>query len=265
MKIIDRTGDVYGRVVILHFVSRGKNGALWLGKCLCGNEKVFNIASLRSGAVRSCGCLSLERKHSGSNQMVHGDSRVGMVARLHSIWRGMLKRCNAPRSSTYSGYGGRGIRVCDEWLDYVVFKKWALESGYMDDLSIDRIDNDGNYCPSNCRWVDMKLQARNRRTTRWIYFQGEKKSLAEWCEKTGLGPGTITKRLKRGWPIEKTLTVEPYKLHTKERLIHFNGEAKNLSEWARRIGMNPQTLAYRLNKWGDPGKAITKPKLSIPG
>lgn len=139
----------------------------------------------------------------------HGDAKVGQVTRLHSIWRGIKKRCN-PSSKPYSNarYAGRGIELCDEWKDYGVFKEWALSNGYSDELSIERLDNDGNYSPDNCIWADKKTQARNRRTTRRIEIRGETKPLAEWLEITGITRSAYSMRLYRGQTPQKALGYE---------------------------------------------------------
>ena len=103
--------------------------------------------------------------------------------RIHGIWRGMKQRCQNPNCHSYKNYGGRGINICDEWLDFENFYEWALSSGYQDELQIDRINNDGNYEPSNCRWVTPKENARNKRNNRYITIDGETRCISEWCEK----------------------------------------------------------------------------------
>ena len=125
----------------------------------------------------------------------HGESRT----RLYSIHAQMIDRCTKPRKPEYKYYGGRGIKVCDEWLDWETFKKWAMENGYRDDLSIDRIDVNGNYEPSNCRWATRSEQMRNTRKTKYFVFEGIKKPLIEWCEQFGLKYGTVLTRIERGW------------------------------------------------------------------
>lgn len=136
----------------------------------------------------------------------HGDARAGAVKRLHNIWRGMLKRCSAaPGSEAHEKYAGRGISVCPQWRSYECFKAWALSSGYSDTLTIERIDNDGNYEPDNCTWKPMPEQARNRRTTRWIEARGIRASAAEWAERVGVKSATIRARLRLGWTVDEAL------------------------------------------------------------
>ena len=144
----------------------------------------------------------------------HGDAVNGRVAPLHNRWREMLKRCYSSGTKAYKKYGARGIQVCEEWrTSYITFKKWALDNGYEKGLSIDRIDNDGDYCPGNCRFATPKEQARNRRSSRFITYKGETKTVAEWAENTGLSPSLIVVRLDRlGWTVDETLSSPPFTL-----------------------------------------------------
>lgn len=129
---------------------------------------------------------------------IHRESHT----RLHNIWIGIKNRCYNPRNNKYQFYGARGIQVCDDWKnDYLSFRDWARSNGYEDNLTIGRIDVNGNYCPSNCRWVDRKAQARNRSTN--VFYKG--KCLAEWCEEVGISQSNLNNRLKLGWPMEKAL------------------------------------------------------------
>lgn len=205
---LDITGERYGRLVALRFFERRNARAYWLFQCDCGVEKVTGMAGVRSGLVRSCGCLHRERCRSGLNRTRHGDAKVGQVTRLHSIWRGMLKRCSPKSKDTR--YSLRGIVVCAEWQEYAAFKAWAEANGYSDDLSIDRIDNDGNYEPGNCRWADRKQQCRNRRSSRVLSAFGKEQTMAAWAEELGIGSPTINTRLVRGWTVEQALSTPPF-------------------------------------------------------
>lgn len=156
-KFIDLTGQRFGRLTV---IQRAENKGVitrWLCECDCGNEKVIRAQDLKEGKTQSCGCLRSELV--SERNYVHGHSEE----RIHNIWRGMKKRCLNPKSKSYKDYGARGIRICDEWLnDFQAFYDWAIANGYSDSLSIDRIDNDGNYRPSNCRWADRKTQNINQ-------------------------------------------------------------------------------------------------------
>lgn len=129
--------------------------------------------------------------------------------RLYRIWSLMKDRCTNPNSQEYRRYGGRGVGVCDEWIHNVKsFCDWAMANGYRDDLTIDRIDNDGNYCPENCRWVDMRVQSNNRRTNHFITHEGQTLTIAEWARRTGIPKEELRDRIcRRGWECGKALTT----------------------------------------------------------
>ena len=138
----------------------------------------------------------------------HGDRPKGKKVRLYNIWSHMCERCNNPNFVYFENYGGRGISVCAEWSgNYEAFKKWAIENGYKDNLTLDRIDNNGNYTPENCRWVTHKEQANNRRSNRLLYFNGEMHNIETWSKITGLPRHVIDGRLARGWNSIKTLST----------------------------------------------------------
>lgn len=128
--------------------------------------------------------------------------------RLYVIWHSMRGRCHYPSTNQYKNYGGRGIKVCNEWeTNFMNFYNWAINNGYEDNLTLDRIDVDGNYEPDNCQWVDMKTQNNKRRSNKYIEYNGEIKTQIQWCEKFNINPTTFLDRLKRGWTIEQALTI----------------------------------------------------------
>jgi hypothetical protein len=202
----DYTGQEFGRLTALRFAKRQNGTTYWRFSCACGAEKDIAVSGVVGGAVRSCGCLHRERARSGLNQTRHGQARVGHVSRLHNIWRGILKRVDAKRGEAHQKYAARGIGVCPEWRQFEAFRDWAAETGYTDDLTIDRIDNDGDYKPSNCRWADAKAQCRNRRTTRYVTAFGQTQSLAAWAEAKGIPQSRLHARLRLGWSAEDALT-----------------------------------------------------------
>jgi hypothetical protein len=196
----DLTGKVYGNLEVLYLVGIGKGGhSKWLCKCnACGGTKEVEGRHLDDGSYKSCGCMQRYYRHHMTD------------TRIYAIWCTMKARCNRPSSHKYKSYGGRGIKVCEEWKNFEPFYDWAMKNGYAEDLSIDRIDNDGNYEPSNCRWVTSKMQANNTRQNCKITFNGETHTLKEWSEITGITYSALSHRKARGWEVDKMLTVPMY-------------------------------------------------------
>lgn len=196
----DIAGQRFGKLIAIERCGTDKwQNALWKCKCDCGNETVVKCNNLRSGMTLSCGCLKRE------NALKHGGSHT----RLYRIWHGIIRRTEDSKRKEYANYGGRGIRMCQEWRnDFAAFREWALNNGYSDDLSIDRIDNNGDYTPSNCRWVSKYEQANNRTDTRYLTLNGITKSVREWADETGIPYARLKKRMRLGWPDEKVLCTK---------------------------------------------------------
>ena len=156
----DITGQIFGRLTVIQEAGKTSSRAVkWLCRCECGTETIVAGTDLRKGHTQSCGCLN--RHISRKVNTKHG----GTKTRLYNIWRSMRQRCNNPRTSDYHRYGGRGITIAPEWEDYNAFRSWALTAGYKDDLTIERLDNDGAYAPENCTWISLEEQAQNKRNT----------------------------------------------------------------------------------------------------
>ncbi len=126
--------------------------------------------------------------------------------RLYWTWKNMIRRCEDSRAPDYNRYGGRGISVCEEWHDLSAFLEWAYTHGWKENLTLDRIDNEGSYCPENCRWADYITQCNNRRSNIILEYDGKKMTVAQWSREIGIIPETLLQRLKRGWSVEDTLS-----------------------------------------------------------
>ena len=212
----DLSGQKFNRLTVIKldhkkqlYDKQGKpNGNIYyyLGKCDCGNETVVCATSLVRGTTKSCGCLTKEKlvKYNKENKVKHGYQKT----RLYREWCSMKGRCYYPSVNGYKNYGGRGIIVCEEWKNnFVNFKDWAVSHGYSDNLSLDRIDVNGNYEPDNCRWVTLKEQSHNTRTNHYITYRGETHCLSEWAEILGIGRHTLFNRIvRRKWDIERAFT-----------------------------------------------------------
>jgi len=205
-KKIDLTGRRFGRLVVLHDTGERKNGeVVWHCLCDCGNEVDVRSNSLASGYTTSCGCYQRERVAEANT--VHGMAQRGKQHPMYNTWARMIQRCENPNNKPYKYYGGRGITVCEEWHNSAIFIDWALANGWQKGLTLDRIDNDGNYEPSNCHWVTRKEQARNRRSNRRITFNGKTQALAQWAEEVNVKDKILWDRInKYHWPIERALT-----------------------------------------------------------
>ena len=185
-------GTRFGRLVVVGQAPAAGRRSRSVCKCDCGNQKIVTNHNLKTGNVSSCGCLLADR------HLRHGDSRRRGKTRLYNIWCGINARCSNPGATVWKHYGGRGIRVCTEWTDYAAFKAWAEANGYMDDLTIDRIDNDGNYEPSNCRWISHREQCMNKRSTIRITINGRTKTVPEWCAEFGISEKLARSRMSEG-------------------------------------------------------------------
>lgn len=196
-------GEKYGRLTIIAPTERlsKKRSRYYRCQCECGRVVDVDIRSLKTGNTKSCGCL---RKLCN---IKHGDSQGGKYLRLYRIWCGMKERCDTPGDTVFKYYGGRGIHYCDEWKEYINFKQWAISNGYDDKLTLDRIDADGDYYPSNCRWIPYAEQNLNKRNSALITYNGETHCVSEWARIIGMNVGTLRSRIsKKHWTPERALT-----------------------------------------------------------
>ena len=209
-KFYDLTGKQFGRWTVISYIPGTKiKPSKWLCRCSCGKEAKVPSDRLRSGRSQSCGCLHYETvskvltKHGCTNE------------RLYKLWTSMRNRCGNKNEKCYHNYGGRGIKICEEWNDYSNFRDWAVNNGYDENAdfgkcTIDRIDVNGDYSPNNCRFISLKQQENNRTNNRLLTFNGETKTMAEWAKETGINYGTISTRINRHrWTVEDALTIKP--------------------------------------------------------
>lgn len=202
---IDMVGRKYGKLVVLRENGRSHNRSVkWECICDCGKVVTVDGTSLRNGHTTSCGCNRYRKLNKYS--IIH--------KRLYQIWASMKDRCSNPNNSNYKWYGGKGISVCDEWKNnFETFYNWSIENGYIEDAerglyTIDRIDTEGDYAPSNCRWVDTKKQSRNKTNNHYLTYNGVTKTLTDWADEVGILATTIDSRIrKHGWSVEKALTT----------------------------------------------------------
>ena len=179
-KFVDITGNKYGEWLVLKY----HGSSNWLCKCSCGTIRELKTGTLKSGHSSSCGCKKRKHGYDGT--------------KIYRLWSHMKERCYSEKHKSFNHYGGRGITVCDEWLEAKNFIDWAFKNGYEEGLTLDRIDVNGNYEPSNCRFITNKEQQRNKRNSRFLEIEGQVKTVSEWAEICGLDRHTILFRMNKG-------------------------------------------------------------------
>lgn len=198
----DLAGRQFGRLTVLGAVSR--RPMMWHCKCSCGGESISEARVLVNGSTRSCGCLSKEYNALGllgASVRKHGLSQTP----LYAVWQQMIRRCTSPSAHNFARYGGRGVKVCDRWHH---FENFLADMGERPEgCSIERIDNNGNYEPDNCRWATCKEQSSNMRVNRKLTFNGETLHLTEWARRLNMRPTTLRGRLQSGWSVPDALST----------------------------------------------------------
>lgn len=283
---MDLTGQRYGRLVVIGesdpiLYPSGHKCRMWKCKCDCGNEAVVRHGNLRNGTTQSCGCL--HKEIFGKVKRTHGLSEENK--RLYKIWKEMRSRCNNPNNKSYERYGGRGIIVCQEWNDsFVPFYQWSMKNGYKEDisdsgrnrLSIDRIDNDGNYEPGNCRWTTNDVQANNKRKSlpkeiKYVncpicgkqYIKTQRKGNKTCSRQCGIILRRITHpntkdytkicpvcgksfNAKRGGHFKDAIYCsQKCSYLSKSPTWEYNGESHRVMEWSEIVGINAHCLYHR--------------------
>lgn len=198
-KLIDITGKKYNKLTVLSFYDVKDKRSRWLCQCECGNTTIATSSQLKCGKTKSCGCLLHKKKYD--------EKTAKFMKRLSRIFYEMKQRCYSKNNPAYKYYGAREIKICKEWLDDIDnFKKWALANGYKENLTIERIDVNGNYEPSNCKWITKTQQGYNKTNSRLYTIDGETKCLSQWCNYYNIDYFVVIGRLRRGTPIVEALT-----------------------------------------------------------
>ena len=206
--MIDLTNKIFDRLMVIeksgqYIAPSGCKEPTWLCICECGNKCIVRGSQLRSGNTKSCGCLKRDIFYNTITKHNFCDKE-----RLYKIWNNMRSRCLVKSSSLYNLYGGRNITVCKEWNSYLKFRSWALDNGYKEGLSLDRIDVNGNYEPDNCRWVTIKQQQNNKSTNHYLTYNNETHTMMEWSEIRKINYYTLRSRIRSGWNIGRALNYE---------------------------------------------------------
>lgn len=245
-----KPGMVFGKLTLISLFSPPSFGvhAKWKCKCECGQETVVGFGNLKSGHTESCGCL-LKSKIKTMNK-THGFCGTS----TYRSWQGMKRRCNENQllnSGNPSKYLEKGIKFCERWEKFENFLEDMGERPGRE-YSLDRIDNNGDYCPENCKWSTFKEQAVNKdNNVRW-FFNGQEKTVTEWAEELGVPNSLLYARVdKLGWSVEKTLST-PHKKNKYKRkfgkTLTFNGETLTIKEWSQRTGLEAGVIRARRNK-----------------
>lgn len=200
-------GKRFGYLLVTEYLGTNNGKTLWKCKCDCGEEVVKEGIALTKGSVRSCGCLVRKlNKEKAAQNAKHGMTKT----RIYKIWQCMKNRCRNSNLHEYQYYGGRGIKVCKEWNDFLPFYEWAISNGYSEKLTLDRLNVDGDYEPSNCRWISIQEQQLNKRNNQFITYKGETKTVTEWSREKEISLSTLRHRLfVANWSIEKALETPP--------------------------------------------------------
>lgn len=187
------TGQRFGRLLVVELVDSPAGSKIptkWRCLCDCGNIVEVQSANLKSGCSKSCGCL--QKELAARKRTTHGQTG----SRMYVIWQHMIARCTRKNNASYDLYGGRGITVCAEWLSsFEAFRDWSVANGYADNLTIDRIDVNGNYCPENCRWLPHSEQQRNKRNNTFVEHGGIEKTVGEWARVFNCYPSDVYKEI----------------------------------------------------------------------
>lgn len=198
---IDLTGKRFGHLTVISYSHTNKKTAWWNCVCDCGNLTCKPGTTIKAGYSTSCGCV-IKR---GVNHITHGLTK----SRIYSIWRGMKSRCDRPKHRNYNHYGGRGIKVCKRWYK---FENFLEDMGHPpgEKYTLDRIDNDKGYSKKNCRWATQEEQHNNKRTNKFLTFNGETRTIVQWARYLGIPKGRIVNRIRYGYSLENVLSLDRF-------------------------------------------------------
>lgn len=203
----DLIGKKYYRLTIIGFEHRHKRWD-WVCKCDCGNITIVMPAFVKRGTTQSCGCYGHERRIERNLRFTKSERR------LNKLWSDIKERCYNPKNTSYINYGGRGIKMCDEWLNSAEkFRLHAFNNGYADSLTIERIDNDADYSPDNCKWIPKAEQSKNRRSCIMVTYNNETTTLSDACRKANIKRATVSARLSRGWTFDDAMNIPVSSIH----------------------------------------------------
>ena len=239
-----KVGDVFDNWTVLEILPKIKNyRRTFRCKCVCGAIKDIDAFNVIEGKSKSCGCIAIEKTKQRTTK--HGMTNTP----LHNIWCGMRERCYNPNCSAYKHYGGRGIVICDEWYnDFMNFYQWSIENGYKKGLSIDRIDVNGNYEPSNCRWATTNEQCNNRRNNIKLTYNGKTQTLFQWCQEYNLDYRMILARCHNPNFKDKSVEELLFLPNQKQILITYNNETHTISEWSKLTNIRRNVIFDRWQK-----------------
>lgn len=264
----DRTGQRFERLVILRYAytvrrPSGQNAQYWLCQCDCGSDpKPVSWSNLTSRCIVSCGCRNRENLCTSGRQIT-----IGRPKKLFWCWQNLIRRCLDQTNEAWHNYGGRGITVCAEWeRSFDVFREWAIRNEWQPGLEIDRINVNGNYEPSNCRWVTDEEQNRNKRNNRLVTIDGREQCVAAWADEIGIPHSLVFSRLHRGWDPVEALTTPKKRpdQFTNARLLTIDGVTRSVADWARLVGISPHAIYGRLKLGYGDKEAVMKPRRSYP-
>lgn len=234
-KIKDISGQKFGRLTAIEFVGSKNKKAMWLCQCECGNTIEVIGAHLRNGNTKSCGCIT--KKH-------------GMFGtRIYNVWHTMKERCYVKSHINYNIYGGRGIKVCPEWQEFIPFMEWAYSNGYNENAprgqcTLDRIDQNGDYCPENCRWVSMSIQANNKTDNVYLEYQGTTDTLSNHARRVGISPVLAEGRYLKGMELSDIFKVG--RVGEIKKVAQYDKDMNLIKIWDSCMEVC-ETLGYKMN------------------